>query len=136
GAEEGVGMGPAGTKPLGRRAGRGLLAWRARPATALVAGPTAPVGAPPTLAVAGTAPLAPLTGSAVVAPPARPAIVVPPTATAAAHEGTGDQRLVAPRAQELERLDLGGLRRLGGQHVDDLDAVDREVGIGPQHVAH
>ena len=134
-----LGLGPH--RQLGhRRAGRTLGARRPLPglapgplATGVGPGTTSgPVGA--VAAVAGPAAVTVGTALAVTAGPAVVAVALAPGPLALGHQGLRHRFERRRGGQQLDALGfLAGA--LGRQHRDDGDAVDVEVGLGPQHVA-
>ena len=129
--EHGVAVGATGTEALGAGLGLGGGATRA-----IAAGATRASVTTGTVAVAaGTITIAART-VAVAAGAVAPVTTIAVTAATPAlgGEGLGHERLVLAGADDLERLELVLAGVLGREDRQDVDAVDEDVGVGPQDV--
>lgn len=126
---------------LDRRTGRALTTLASGTIAAFAPGT---IGARTTAGATAVAPLTTIgrrTTVAVLAGPSVAAITAIATissitavATTSRGEGLGDERLVGPRADDLEALRFDSLVALGWQDGYDGDALDVEVGVGTDHI--
>jgi hypothetical protein len=106
--------------------------------TAFRAIPSVLATSAPSSVTSSTVPVATATVAVTAAPRTVPVVI--PTASAASTtalrgERGGHEWTIVSRSQELDALGLAASGLRGGDR-HDLDPVDHELGLGPQHVTH